>query len=310
MQEHIERKNEYAKQVLIARNYHVATHNGQRISVNQQVDERRVARLWNEVYIGALPRDSFEDDLLPLLEKAGTVYKIRYMLDFSGTCRGFSFVKYTTPEEAAYACQLLDKFKIRPDRPPIGVKMSFDNKCLYFGSLPYDCTSEKLISLLRMADVQGIVSAKMSPKTDKTRARFAHVTFESHQAATQARRLLMPADCRLFDCKITIDWAKAKPPELNSILKEAAIWSEIRQVITLYNVDTNRIPLDVLKRIFELNGQFKILDIGLIASDNEPPQVTIKYSNVEGANMMLDAIAISPNSFSRLCLPNTMLVAL
>lgn len=226
--ETMEAKVKRADAYLKLKNYDVVHQHGQRISTNQWVDAQQAQRAqWNEIFIGKLPRDLFEDELLPLLEQIGLVYKIRYMMDFSGSNRGFCFVKYTTREEAIQATKLLDGIQLRPDKPPIGVQMSFDNKCLFFGNLPAECTGDKLVKALERAEVKGIVRAQMAGghgtpnKCSKSNnnnfkdvgsTRFCYVYFESHDAATKARRLLLPGDVRLFNRKLTLDWAKSEIP--------------------------------------------------------------------------------------------------
>lgn len=37
----------------------------------------------------------YEDDLVPLFEKAGRIYEFRLMMEFSGENRGYAFVMYT-----------------------------------------------------------------------------------------------------------------------------------------------------------------------------------------------------------------------
>lgn len=49
-----------------------------------------------EVFVGKIPRDMFEDELVPLFERAGTLYELRLMMEFSGENRGYAFVMYTS----------------------------------------------------------------------------------------------------------------------------------------------------------------------------------------------------------------------
>ena len=63
--------------------------------------------------MGKLPRHVFEDELVPLFEKAGPIYEMRLMMDFSGSNRGFGFVQFTTSDDARRSITLLDNFEIR-----------------------------------------------------------------------------------------------------------------------------------------------------------------------------------------------------
>lgn len=49
-----------------------------------------------EVFVGNVPRDVFEDEVVPIFETAGKIYELRMMLDFSGTNRGYFFVRYSS----------------------------------------------------------------------------------------------------------------------------------------------------------------------------------------------------------------------
>ena len=57
-----------------------------------------------EVFCGRIPKDMFEDELIPLFEKCGILWDLRLMMDpINGTNRGYAFVTYTTRLEAQRA---------------------------------------------------------------------------------------------------------------------------------------------------------------------------------------------------------------
>lgn len=244
-----------ANRATIALNLHgfiTQQSNGQRISINLAFKDQgeEIERLGqNEIFIGHLPRDAFEDELLPQMLSAGRVYKIRWMMDFSGTNRGYSFVKYVTREEALEGVRQLNNYCIREGRDLIGAKISKDNKGLYFGNLPESCTCEEFVNALVRFEVQGVVGAVMDDKANMSRtssldmnnnnqlsfhqynqhhntngrqrnhsrggygkrgngSQRCFVLFESHAAATKARRILMPGEVKFFGRILTIDWAR------------------------------------------------------------------------------------------------------
>ena len=56
------------------------------------------------MFIGKIPRNVYEDELVPMLEKAGIIWDFRLMMDpLSGQNRGYGFASFTT-KEAAQEC--------------------------------------------------------------------------------------------------------------------------------------------------------------------------------------------------------------
>ena len=56
-----------------------------------------------EVFVGKIPRDCYEDELVPIFENMGRIYELRLMMDFSGANRGYCFVMYTRRDDAKRA---------------------------------------------------------------------------------------------------------------------------------------------------------------------------------------------------------------
>lgn len=106
----------------------------------------------SEVFVGKIPRDLTEDDLLPLFESIGSIYEMRLMMDLNGGNRGFAFVTFATPSDATKAIQQLNRYEIRPKRF-IGVIKSLDNCRLFVGGIPKDKTEEDILEeMSRLTD--------------------------------------------------------------------------------------------------------------------------------------------------------------
>lgn len=59
-----------------------------------------------EVFCGKIPKDMYEDELIPLFEACGTIWDLRLMMDpMTGTNRGYAFVTFTTRDAAQLAVQ-------------------------------------------------------------------------------------------------------------------------------------------------------------------------------------------------------------
>ncbi|XP_075355374.1 putative RNA-binding protein 46 [Mycteria americana] len=160
-----------------------------------------------EVFVGKIPRDMYEDELVPVFERAGKIYEFRLMMEFSGENRGYAFVMYTTKEEAQLAIKILNNYEIRPGKF-IGVCVSLDNCRLFIGAIPKEKKKEEILNEMKKV-TEGVVDVIVYPNaTDKTKNRgFAFVEYESHRAAAMARRRLIPGTFQLWGHTIQVDWA-------------------------------------------------------------------------------------------------------
>jgi len=162
-----------------------------------------------QVFVGKIPRDCFEDELVPVLEESGRIYDFRLMVDpLTGQNRGYGFCTYSTKEEAQDAMKKLDTKEIRPGRR-LGVCLSVANNRLFVGSIPKTKNKEEIFEEFTkitagLTDVIVYMSAE-----NKTRNRgFAFLEYESHQAASLARRRLASGRVKVWgNIVVTVDWA-------------------------------------------------------------------------------------------------------
>ncbi|XP_072941118.1 aspartate--tRNA ligase, mitochondrial-like [Epargyreus clarus] len=203
-----------------------------------------------EVFIGKLPREIFEDELVPIFSTVGKIYEMRLMMDFSGSNRGYAFVMYSNRNEATAAVRQLNGYEIRPRRN-IGVVKSVDNSRLFVGSIPKTKTKEEVHEELSKR-VSGIVDIILYKNCfDKRLNRgFAFVEFTSHRAAAMARRALVPGCVKLWDQEVQVDWAEPEP-EIDD--------EDMRRVTVLYarNFQIRTTP-ETIQTIFETAVENKI----------------------------------------------------
>ncbi|XP_006023000.1 APOBEC1 complementation factor isoform X1 [Alligator sinensis] len=161
-----------------------------------------------EIFIGKLPRDLFEDELIPLCEKIGKIYEMRMMMDFNGNNRGYAFVTFSNKQEAKNAIKQLNNYEIRNGRL-LGVCASVDNCRLFVGGIPKTKKREEILAEMRKV-TDGVVDVIVYPSAaDKAKNRgFAFVEYESHRAAAMARRKLLPGRIQLWGHNIAVDWAE------------------------------------------------------------------------------------------------------
>lgn len=164
-----------------------------------------------EVFIGKLPRDCYEDELVPVFEEVGTIYELRLMMDFSGFNRGFGFVRYTNEEDAHKAVAKLNNYRIRTGNA-IVVSISIDNNRLFVGGLPLDANKMEVLNEFSKL-VPGVVDVVMYPSIENPLQNrgFVFLQFDSHHSAALARRALIPGPLTSFGDKLVVDWAEPEP---------------------------------------------------------------------------------------------------
>lgn len=163
----------------------------------------------SQIFIGKLPRDMYEDELVPLFEPHGTIYDLRIMVDaLSGLNKGFAFCTFTTKEGAQAAVKAMDKKEVRGGRK-LGVCLSQANNRLFVGSIPKSRTKKQIfdefvVHFEQLTDVIVYISSE-----DKAKNRgFAFLEFSSHKDASLARRRLMSGRIQVFgNITPTVDWA-------------------------------------------------------------------------------------------------------
>ncbi|XP_008544076.1 probable RNA-binding protein 46 isoform X1 [Microplitis demolitor] len=194
--------------------YELVQENGQRrLTAPELTKEYRDRIKGAEVFLGRLPRNCYEDELMPVLEKAGRLLELRLMLDFSGTTRGYAFALYEDAKTARRARSMLDGYSIRPGHK-IGVVKSIDNCRLFFGGVPKDKTKAEFAEELGKI-LDGISDIYLYPNAqDRTQNRgFIFVEFKDHRSAAMARRKLIPGRVILWDHEVAVDWADPEPGE-------------------------------------------------------------------------------------------------
>lgn len=192
--------------------YDLVQENGQRrLSAPELTREMRESIKGGEIFLGRLPRDCYEDELMPVLERVGRLIELRLMLDFSGSTRGYAFALFEDSKTAGRACKILDGYEIRPGHK-IGVVKSIDNCRLFFGGVPKDKTKEDFMNELGKI-LDGISEIYLYPNAqDRTQNRgFIFVEFKDHRSAAMARRKLIPGRVVLWDHEIAVDWADPEP---------------------------------------------------------------------------------------------------
>ena len=192
--------------------YEVAQNHGQRIyggpppGWSGSAPERGT-----EIYCYRIPRDCFEDELVPLFSSVGPLYELRLMIEFSGANRSYCYVRYCNTNDARTAIDKLNNYQIRPGYP-LAVTRSVDNRKLCVKTIPplhvdiNEAAAAKELANL----VSGVTGVKFIAR------RWLQVEFESHRMAALARRQLVPGNLTMFgrvEIK-QVDWADPEAEDL------------------------------------------------------------------------------------------------
>ncbi len=117
------------------------------------------------------------------------------MMDFSGSNRGYLFVRYTRREEAKLAIKELNNFEIKPGKF-IGVIPSVDNRKLWISGIPKNRSAAEIQDeMSKLTD--GVTNVYIyNSHLDKSKTRgYAFIEYETHRHAALARRKLVPGIC-------------------------------------------------------------------------------------------------------------------
>ncbi|XP_041630306.2 heterogeneous nuclear ribonucleoprotein Q isoform X2 [Drosophila kikkawai] len=201
-----------------------------------------------EVFCGKIPKDMYEDELIPLFEKCGTIWDLRLMMDpMTGTNRGYAFVTFTNREAAVNAVRQLNDFEIRKGKK-IGVTISFNNHRLFVGNIPKNRDRDELIEeFSKHAPGLYEVIIYSSPDDKKKNRGFCFLEYESHKAASLAKRRLGTGRIKVWGCDIIVDWADPQEePDEQTMSKVKVLY--VRNL-------TQDVSEDKLKEQFEQYGK-------------------------------------------------------
>ncbi|MEE6476306.1 hypothetical protein FKM82_011041 [Ascaphus truei] len=203
-----------------------------------------------EIFVGKIPRDLFEDELVPLFEKAGSIWDLRLMMDpLTGLNRGYAFVTFCTKEAAQEAVKLYNNHEIRSGKH-IGVCISVANNRLFVGSIPKSKTKEQIVEEFSKV-TEGLTDVILyhQPDDKKKNRGFCFLEYEDHKTAAQARRRLMSGKVKVWGNVVTVEWAdpiEDPDPEVMAKVK----------VLFVRNL-ANTVTEEILEKAF---GQFGKLE--------------------------------------------------
>ncbi|XP_035017117.1 dead end protein 1 [Hippoglossus stenolepis] len=156
-----------------------------------------------EIFISQIPRDIYEDQLIPLFSSVGPLWEFRLMMNFSGQNRGFAYAKYSSSALATETICMLDGYMLEPGSC-IKVSQSIEKRHLCIEELPATTRQEDLLKVLRvMAEGVQKVSLTAGPGIEGVSAT---VRFSSHYTASMAKKMLVEVFKKQFALNVSIIW--------------------------------------------------------------------------------------------------------
>nr|XP_017017493.2 heterogeneous nuclear ribonucleoprotein Q isoform X6 [Drosophila kikkawai] len=201
-----------------------------------------------EVFCGKIPKDMYEDELIPLFEKCGTIWDLRLMMDpMTGTNRGYAFVTFTNREAAVNAVRQLDNHEIKPGKC-LKINISVPNLRLFVGNIPKSKGKDEILEEFgKLTAGLYEVIIYSSPDDKKKNRGFCFLEYESHKAASLAKRRLGTGRIKVWGCDIIVDWADPQEePDEQTMSKVKVLY--VRNL-------TQDVSEDKLKEQFEQYGK-------------------------------------------------------
>jgi len=218
-----------------------------------------------EVFCGKIPRDIYESDLIPLFEKCGKIWDLRLMMDpMTGLNRGYAFVTFTSRDAAQEAVRQLDSYEIGEGKI-LKVNVSEPKTRLFIGNIPKSKGKEEIDEEFRKlsAGLREVIIYS-SPDDKKKNRGFCFLEYESHKAASLAKRRLETGRVKVWSCDIIVDWADPQEEPDDDTMSQV-------KVLYVRNL-TSSVSEDKLREVFEAYGKIdrvkKIKDYAFVHFDD------------------------------------------
>ncbi|KAK0422246.1 hypothetical protein QR680_007460 [Steinernema hermaphroditum] len=165
----------------------------------------------HEIYIGQIPKDIYEDTIIPLFETCGTIYDMRLMMDpVSGRNRGYAFMTFIEDNSAQEAVKKFNGHEIIPGKA-LKVNVSVANTRLFIGNIPKSKSKDEILDELKK-HTEGVVDCIIYTSPDASESRknrgFCFIDFIDHKAASDAKRRIATGKVRPWNSDLVVDWAE------------------------------------------------------------------------------------------------------
>ena len=94
--------------------------------------------LGTEIFINRIPRDIFEDSLIPLFGSIGKIWELRVLTTDQNQNRGHGFVTYCNKDDAKKAVEEFNRYEVRPGSK-LNVQIAVRFNKLHMKNIPKVC---------------------------------------------------------------------------------------------------------------------------------------------------------------------------
>ncbi|KAL3104736.1 hypothetical protein niasHT_027838 [Heterodera trifolii] len=240
------------------------------------------------IYIGQIPKDVYEDMLVPLFEPLGVIHDLRIMMDpVNGKSRGYGFLIYTDKTHAQEAAKKFDGHEILPGKP-LKVNVSVANTRLFLGNIPKSKSKDEILEELRK-HAENVVDCIIYSNPDSNDGRknrgFCFVDFTDHKAASDAKRRISMGKIRPWNTDLVVDWAEQQDEPDEETMSQV-------KVLYVRNLKES-VTEERLQEVFEKHGKVdkvkRIKDYAFVHFEERSAAVqameALKNTEVDGAPM-------------------------
>lgn len=182
-----------------------------------------------EIFFGRLPKDCYEDEMVPLLEQYGKIWELRIMVDpHTGNSKGYGFVVYSNRDEAKLAVASANDrdIEVPTTKRSLNMNMTLNQHRIFVGSIPKDRTKENLLEAFQ-SDLEGLTDIIIYGSDDKKNNNrgFCFLEFSTHKMASAAMNRISSGKCNPFRSKIFCDWATPQQePDMETMQKVKVLY--------------------------------------------------------------------------------------
>uniref|UniRef100_A0A914KWH2 RRM domain-containing protein n=1 Tax=Meloidogyne incognita TaxID=6306 RepID=A0A914KWH2_MELIC len=209
------------------------------------------------VYIGQIPKEIYEDTLVPLFEQAGQLYDLRIMMDpVLGKSRGYGFLIFCKKADAIEAAKKFDGHEILPGKP-LKVNVSVANTRLFLGNIPKSKSKDEILEELKKhADNIDDVIIYTNPDSQDGRKNrgFCFIDFNDHKTASDVKRRITMGKIRPWNTDLVVDWAEQQDEPDDEIMQQVKVLyvRNLKEIVTeeqLTSLFATHGKIDKVKRI-------------------------------------------------------------